>query len=110
MKSEEDGRSRDGYMEETDGGGGRGLQRRVKVLLADDHTMFREGMAGMLASSYKDEVEVVGRTDTGEEAVALAHKKNPDVLIMQVDQTLKKAKETLKQIREGREGSSSSSS
>ncbi len=33
MKSEEDGRSRDGYMEETDGGG-KGRQRRVKVLLA----------------------------------------------------------------------------
>ncbi len=72
--------------------------------------MFREGMAGMLASSYKDEVEVVGKTDTGEEAVTLAHEKNPDVLIMQVDQTLKKAKETLEQIREGREGGASQSS
>jgi DNA-binding NarL/FixJ family response regulator len=108
MKSEDDGRSRDGYMEETDGS--RGLQRRVKVLLADDHTMFREGLAGMLASSYKDEVEVVGKTDTGEEAIALAHEKNPDVLIMQVDRTLEKAKDTLKQIREGREGGPSQSS
>jgi hypothetical protein len=33
--------------------------RKVKVLLADDHTMFREGLAGMLLSSYADEVEVV---------------------------------------------------
>ncbi len=85
-------------------------RRRVKVLLADDHTMFREGLAGMLASSYADEVEVIGKTDTGQEAVALAHENDPDVLIMEVDQTLKKAKDTLKQIREGREGSSSSSS
>src|SRR5215208_8146843 len=86
---------------------GRRWQRQVKVLLADDHTMFREGLAGLLASSYADEVEVVGKTDTGEEAVTLAQKTNPDVLIMQVDLTLKKAKNTLEQIREGRGGSSS---
>src|SRR5215203_4305522 len=62
----------------------------------------------MRASSYGDEVEVVGKTNTGQEAVALAQENNPNVLIMQVDKTLKKAKNTLKQIREGREGSSSS--
>ncbi len=73
-------------------------QRQVKVLLADDHTMFREGLAGMLASSYAQEVEVVGKTDTGEEAVALARKERPDVVIMQVDEKLEKAKETLSQI------------
>ena len=85
---------------------GREQRRRVKVLVADDHTRFREGLAGMLASSYEGEVEVVGKTNTGQEAVALAHQNKPDVLIMQVDKTLKKAKDTLKQIREGREGSS----
>src|SRR5829696_291151 len=106
MNSSNSDRSTDGYMRKT---GGRGSERRrVKVLLADDHTMFREGLAGMLASSYADEVEVVGKTNTGQEAVALAHQTNPDVVIMQVDKTLKKAKDTLKQIREGREGSSSS--
>src|SRR5215217_4110423 len=89
----------DGSMMKTQGIGRRG--RQVKVLLADDHTMFREGLAGMLASSYTDEVEVVGKTDTGEEAVALAREKNPDVVIMQVDRTLRKARDTLKQIREG---------
>jgi DNA-binding NarL/FixJ family response regulator len=75
--------------------------RRVKVLLADDHTMFREGMAGMLASSYGDHVEVVGKTHIGEEAITLAQEEDPDVIIMQVDRTLKKAKDTLRQMREG---------
>src|SRR5215203_6261614 len=98
--------SDDGSIGKTQGGEQR--RRRVKVLLADDHTMFREGLAGMLASSYGDEVEVVGKTNTGQQAVALAQENNPDVLIMQVDKTLKKAKNTLKQIPEGREGSSSS--
>ena len=34
--------------------------------------MFREGLAGMLTSSYGDHVEVVGKTKVGEEAVAMA--------------------------------------
>src|SRR5215213_831441 len=89
---------------------GRERRRRVKVLLADDHTMFREGLAGMLASSYTDEVEVVGKTKIGEAAIALAREKNPEVIIMQVDRTLNKAKDTLKQMREGSSSSSSSSS
>src|SRR5918994_5122434 len=82
-----------------------GSSRRVKVLLADDHTMFREGMAGMLASSYGDHVEVVGKTHIGEEAITLAQEEDPDVIIMQVDRTLKKAKDTLRQMREGSEAS-----
>ena len=68
--------SDDGSVGETDGREQR-RRRRVEVLLADDHTMFREGLAGMLASSYADEVEVVGKTNTGQEAVALAPKQIP---------------------------------
>jgi DNA-binding NarL/FixJ family response regulator len=71
----------------------------LKVLVADDHTMFREGLAG-------DEVEVVGKTNTGQEAVDLAKEKEPDVITMQVDKTLNKAKDTLKQIRDGSSSSS----
>ena len=69
----------------------RSTGKRVKVLLADDHTMFREGLAGMLISSYEDKVEIVGKTKIGEEAVTVAQEKNPDVIMMQVDRTLKKA-------------------
>jgi DNA-binding NarL/FixJ family response regulator len=73
----------------------------MRVLLVDDHTMFREGLAGMLASSYGDEVEVVGKTKLGEEAVKAAREEDPDVIIMEVDRTLKKAKDALMRMREG---------
>ena len=73
-------------------------KRPVRVLLADDHTMFREGLARVLASSYMEEVEVVGKTDTGEEAVALAQNERPAVVIMEVDEDLQKAKNTLRQM------------
>ena len=80
-------------------------RRRVKVLLADDHAMFREGLAGMLGSAYEDQVEVVGETKLGEEAVALAREKAPDMIVMEVDRSLEKARDALERIREGSKAS-----
>jgi DNA-binding NarL/FixJ family response regulator len=93
--------SDDGSTGKREGGGVQPRHGRVKILLADPHTMFREGLAGMLTSSYGDHVEIVGKTTIGEEAVTLAHKEHPDVIIMQVDRTLEKAKDTLRRMREG---------
>ena len=42
----------------------------LKILIADDHPLFRDGMHGLLDS--EPDVEVVGEAKTGEEAVALA--------------------------------------
>src|ERR687898_60438 len=69
----------------------------IKVLLADDHTMFREGLAGLLAS-YGG-MEVVGSTPNGEEAVALAERTRPDVVLMQVQVPFDKAKDLLSRMR-----------
>ena len=94
--------SSDRLASNTDGGEKQQHQhqrRRFKVLLADDHALFREGLATLLNSSYGDEVEVVGKTDTGEDALALAQEQKPDVLIMQVDEALHKAKITLERLR-----------
>jgi DNA-binding NarL/FixJ family response regulator len=67
------------------------------VLLADDHTMFREGLAALL-TSYGG-LEVVGETTNDRGAVALAREKKPDVVIMQVQMPFEKAKEALDQMR-----------
>jgi CheY-like chemotaxis protein len=48
---------------------------RTRVLLADDHTLFREGMASLLASYGA--LEVVGETTNDDGAVALARETNP---------------------------------
>ena len=68
------------------------------MLLADDHTMFREGLAGLL-TSYGG-LEVVGETTNDQGAVALARELKPDVVIMQVQMPFEKAKEALDQMRE----------
>ncbi|MDQ3942911.1 MAG: response regulator transcription factor, partial [Actinomycetota bacterium] len=71
----------------------------VRVHLADDHTMFREGLAAILTSRGGD-VEVVGQSSTGgDDALALIERNKPDVVITQVDVDLNTAKEVLSQIR-----------
>jgi DNA-binding NarL/FixJ family response regulator len=72
-------------------------ERLTTVLLADDHTMFREGLAGLL-TSYGG-LEVVGETTNDQGAVALAREKKPDVVIMQVQMPFEKAREALDQMR-----------
>ena len=54
----------------------------VRVLVVDDHPVFREGFAALLASI--DEVEVVGTGSTGVEALEQARQLSPDVVVMDV--------------------------
>jgi DNA-binding NarL/FixJ family response regulator len=69
----------------------------IRVLLADDHTMFREGLAAILAS-YGG-MEVVAEVPNDGEALKLARDLNPDVVIMQVQLPFERAIETLKAMR-----------
>jgi DNA-binding NarL/FixJ family response regulator len=52
----------------------------IRVILADDHAVVRAGVKAVL-SSAKD-IEVVGEASNGREAVALAERLNPDVVVM----------------------------
>jgi DNA-binding NarL/FixJ family response regulator len=54
----------------------------VRVLLADDHPVYRDGLAALLGSL--DGIEVVGTAADGVEAVDRARKVQPDVVVMDV--------------------------
>lgn len=56
---------------------------RLRVLIADDHPLFRDGLRGLLESV--DDTEVVGEAATGEEAIALAEALQPDVVLMDLN-------------------------
>ena len=71
--------------------------RKISVLLADDHTMFRQGLAGILAS-YGG-VEVLGEVPNDSDALRLVGELNPDVVIMQVQMPFERAKESLERMR-----------
>jgi two-component system NarL family response regulator len=55
-------------------------ERPVRVLVADDHRLMREGTAALLRSDER--VEVVGLASDGLEAVALAERRRPDVALV----------------------------
>jgi DNA-binding NarL/FixJ family response regulator len=69
----------------------------IRVLLADDHTLFRQGLAAILAS-YGG-VEVVAEVPNDEEALRLACDLSPDVVIMQVQMPFGRAVATLEAMR-----------
>lgn len=55
---------------------------KTRVLLADDHALFREGLAGIIAS--QPDMEVVGEANDGLEAVVKAEALRPDLVLMDV--------------------------
>jgi two-component system, NarL family, nitrate/nitrite response regulator NarL len=54
----------------------------LRILLADDHALFRGGIAALLSNEPK--VLVVGEARDGEEAIALARSTAPDVILMDI--------------------------
>ena len=52
----------------------------IRIVLADDHAMFRAGLAALLESEPR--FEVVGEASTGEEAVDLSRALKPDIVVM----------------------------
>jgi DNA-binding NarL/FixJ family response regulator len=66
---------------------------KIRVLLADDHAMFRQGIKEMLSTDEK--IEVVGEAENGREAVALAEKLGPDVVLLDVEMPVMGAKQAM---------------
>ena len=55
----------------------------IKVLIADDHKLFRQGLIGLM-KTREDLAQVVGEAETGVEAVQLTQELKPDVVLMDI--------------------------
>ncbi len=57
--------------------------KKVRVLIADDHTLFREGLRQLL--EMENDLEVVGEADDGLTAIARTREMKPDVVLMDIN-------------------------
>ena len=55
---------------------------RTRIMIADDHVLVREGIRALLA--LHDDVEVVGEASDGKEAITMADKLRPDIVLMDI--------------------------
>ncbi|HVP04692.1 MAG TPA: response regulator transcription factor [Dehalococcoidia bacterium] len=57
--------------------------KRLRLLLVDDHALFREGLSALF--SYEDGFEVVGEAEDAAGAIAQARALSPDIVLMDID-------------------------
>src|ERR1700694_1641760 len=56
------------------------MDRKIRVVLADDHTMVRSGLQMFIES--RTDFELAGQASNGDEAILICRETNPDVVLM----------------------------
>lgn len=77
--------------------------RKIKVLLADDHTVVRQGLRALLVP--EPDIEIVGEADNGRMALQVAREAAPDVIIMDIAMPVLNGLEATRQLTRAIPGS-----
>src|SRR5256886_6914358 len=70
--------------------------QKISVILADDHTVVRQGLRALLVA--EGDIEIVGEAENGRQAVQLVKKHLPDVIVMDIAMPVLNGLEATRQI------------
>lgn len=70
----------------------------IKILLADDHTILREGLKSLLAT--EPDIEIVGEVSNGYDAIATAGRVKPDIVLMDIGMPVMNGLEATRKLKE----------
>lgn len=68
----------------------------IRLLIVDDHNLFRQGLIRILADF--DELEIVGEASNGREAIALVEQRRPDLVLMDLNMPVMSGPEAAREI------------
>ncbi|MFC4769994.1 response regulator [Effusibacillus consociatus] len=74
----------------------------IKVVLADDHTLFRQGLRRIF--ELEDDFKIIGEATDGEQAIKMAGALSPDVILMDINMPEKSGVEATKLVKETHPG------
>ncbi|MDZ7743768.1 MAG: response regulator transcription factor [Bacteroidota bacterium] len=60
---------------------------KIKIVIADDHKLFREGLINLLSES--EDIEIIDEAENGEDVIQKASKWQPDIILMDVSMPIK---------------------
>ena len=73
------------------------MEGKIRLLIADDHTLFRSGIISLIED--EKEIEVIGQASNGKELIELYSKLKPDLLLIDISMPEKTGLEAAKEIR-----------
>src|SRR5690554_4111915 len=72
--------------------------KKSSILLVDDHPLLRKGLKQLLA--FEEELEVIAEASNGEEALVIAEREDPDLIILDLNMQGMDGLQTLSKLRE----------
>lgn len=72
--------------------------KKIKILIADDHSMVRQGLKQIL--ELEEDINVVAQASNGEEAIKMANEYSPDVILMDINMPIISGIQAIKELRQ----------
>lgn len=71
---------------------------KIRVMIADDHAMVRQGLKTIL--ELEEDICVIAQASNGEEAVTMARREKPDIILMDINMPVLNGLQAIKQLKE----------